>query len=155
MKADMEIPFPNRKMKGLFMHKTRFEGQALSTRAAALPSRMLAGVLCAAMALAGCVETSKATVGRKVSEAESYMKSPKGAIPPHELELVKLGMTPIEVDEILQPFFEINRYYSSDEVGAIRDSFTYSDGIEFKRAYIYYTEERVDEIRFGYSIQEE
>lgn len=134
------------------MQKTRFEGQAGPASAAARPSRLLSGlVFCAVIATAGCVDTSKATGGREVNGAISFIQSPEGTVPPNGLELVKLGMTVSEVESLLSNLYEVNRYVSEVERNVIVDYFFYHDGDEEKIAEIYYRLGKVYLVSFGYS----
>ena len=98
------------------MQKTRFDDKEPSTRAAARPSRILAGMLfCAFIAAAGCMETSKAQGGREVTETQVFVRSPEGAVPPKGLELVEIGMSVSEVEVKLGKMYEINRAKRDEE----------------------------------------
>lgn len=139
------------KKEGKFMQKTRFEGQGRPARAATRPSRILFGfIFGAAIATAGCVDTSKATGGRDMTEAEVFVFSPDGEVPPKGLEMVELGMSMAEVEAILGRSYEVTRIKSDVEKNVFTDQFTYRDRQEFKIATVRYRDGKVYIVRFGY-----
>lgn len=133
------------------MIKTRFENQAISTRATAQPRNLLAGFLFGAVfGAAGCVDTRIATGNGKIDQSSSHLTSPRDAVTPKGLDMVKVGMSPEQVVAILGPVQDLKMDMSILDKNRMVHFFIYPGKTEMLIAHIFYRQGKVFEIFFGY-----
>ena len=104
--------------------------------------------LALATALAGCVTTDD-----RPPLAPRQIDAQEGAVAPPDLSEIRAGMTQREVLRILRPFHKVFHADDASPDMPIMDVFLYVQNGEVKYGEIFYDDDRVTAVRYGYSEQ--